>query len=129
MSYKLLKQAADQLDALATELEATQKKVASAEVVKTAAADDQKTGRLALAKVAADKLFSVGLISSAEKRDQFAAEITDPAVALQKLAKLADHVAVPSLGTVVLDKHIKEASSEDVWALHVQSTLSRLNIK
>jgi hypothetical protein len=139
MSYKLLKQAADQLDKLASELEASEKALAQATAqAKTAAAtpapvkpsEDEKAARLSQAKLAADKLLEAGLLSSAEKRDQFAAEIVDPVVAIQKIAKLAETVSVPRLGRVVVDEtQTKVASSDDVWAGHVRSALSRLNLK
>lgn len=139
MSYKLLKQAADQLDALANKLEAAEAAAAanavkSAAVTKTAsdqASADLKTKRISLAKTAADKLLAAGLLSSAEKRDQFAAEITDPDVALAKLAKFAESVTLPALGKVVRDEttQTKVANSEEVWANSVNATLSRLNLK
>lgn len=147
MSYKLLKQAADQLDALATALEAAEvskqgvqktaaeikaaeEKVAAEKAAAEKTAADLKTKRLALAKTAADKLLEAGLLSSPEKRDLFAAEITDPEVALQKLAKLAESVTVPKVGVVVSEgTQNKVASSDEVWAQSVVATLSRLNLK
>jgi hypothetical protein len=130
MSYKLLKQAADQLDKLATELEASEKQLAQAKVVKTASADD-KAQLIAQAKVAADKLLEAGLLSSTEKRDQFAAEIVDHKVAIEKLAKLASAAQVPRMGKVVVDEttNLKTASSDEAWDTRARAALARLNIK
>lgn len=134
MSYKLLKQAADQLDKLATELEASEKllaqtKVAAAQPAKASA--DEKAELLSLAKVAADKLLEAGLVSSAEKRDQFAAEIVDHKVAIQKIAKLAASAQVPRMGRVVVDDtaQTKVASSDESWDTAARAVLSRLNLK
>ena len=140
MSYKLLKQAADQLDKLASDLEAADKAVADAKAqveaqAKTAATKpeqtaDDKAARLAKAKVAADKLLEVGLLSSPEKRDLFASEIVDPDVAIAKIAKLAESVQLPRLGKVVVDETTtKVASSDDVWDQRARAALNRLNIK
>jgi hypothetical protein len=130
MSYKLLKQAADQLDQLATELEASEKKLATVQVVKTASADE-KAQLLSHAKVAADKLLEVGLLSSAEKRDQFAAELVDHKVAIEKIAKLAAATQVPRLGRVVVDEKTttKIAGSDEAWDTRARAALVRLNIK
>ena len=140
MSYKLLKQAADALEKLASDAEAAEKAAAEAKAqvearAKTAAAKpeqtaDEKAARLAKAKVAADKLLEVGLLSSPEKRDLFAAEIVDPDVAIQKIAKLAESVQLPRLGKVVVDETtVKVASSDDVWDQRARAALNRLNIK
>lgn len=130
MSYKLLKQAADQLEQLATELEANEKKLAEAKVVKTAAADD-KAQLLVHAKVAADKLLEAGLLGSAEKRDQFAAQIVDPVVAIEQLGKLAGAVQMPRMGKVVVDTptQTKVAGSDEAWDTRARAALVRLNIK
>jgi hypothetical protein len=130
MSYKLLKQAADQLDKLATELEASEKQLAQAKVVKTASADD-KAQLLVHAKVAADKLLEAGLLSSAEKRDQFAAEIADHTVAIDKLGKLAAAAQMPRMGKVVVDDkpQTKTAGSDEAWDTRARAALVRLNLK
>jgi hypothetical protein len=131
MSYKLLKQAADQLDKLATELEASEKQLAQAKVVKTASADD-KAQLLVNAKVAADKLFEAGLLSSAEKRDQFAANIADHTVAIEQLGKLASAAQMPRMGKVVVDDtktQTKTAGSDEAWDTRARAALTRLNIK
>lgn len=130
MSYKLLKQAADQLDQLATQLEASEKLVAQTKVA-AAKGEDEKAQLLALTKVAADKLLEAGLLSSAEKRDQFAAEISDHKVAIEKIAKLASAAQVPRMGRVVVDERTqtKVASSDESWDTAARAALNRLNIK
>jgi len=130
MSYKLLKQAADQLDKLATELEASEKQLAQAKVVKTASADDQAQ-LLVHAKVAADKLLEAGLLSSAEKRDQFAANIADHKVAIEQIGKLAAAAQMPRMGKVVVDDkpQTKTAGSDEAWDTRARAALVRLNIK
>jgi len=131
--HKLLKQAADELDAVAAALEASEKKVAevqkAASQAKTAevkVADN--TAKLGgLAKVAADKMLSVGLISSAEKRDGVAAELLSHEAALAKLAKLAEMVSVPKLAQVVPgDTSTKTGSADEAWAAHAQKALAKL---
>lgn len=151
MSYKTLKTAADALEVLAAELEAAQRqtkvaeakadealaKVAQAEtrqvqLAKTAAAKDEETKakRASLAKVAADRLLDKGLLSTTEKRDQFAAELLSPDVALAKIAQLTEFVSVARLGTVVVDEEQhKTASAEDSWARHVQSASNKLGLR
>ena len=96
-----------------------------------AKADDGKAQLLALTKVAADKLLEAGLLSSAEKRDQFAAEIADHKVAIEKIAKLASAAQMPRMGKVVVDtqSQTKVASSDEAWDTHARAVLTRLNIK
>jgi len=134
MTYKLLKQAADELDALATALEASDKKVAEvrklaaqAKTAEVKVADN--TAKLGgLAKAAADKMLSVGLISSAEKRDGTAAELLSHEFALAKLAKLAEMVSVPKLAQVVPSDsaQTKTGSADEAWTAHAQKALARL---
>lgn len=137
MSYKLLKQAADQLDKLATELEASEKqlaqtKVAAAQPAPSAQAlADEKAKLLSHAKVAADKLLDAGLLGSVEKRDQFAAQIVDHKTAIEQLGKLASAAQMPRMGRVVVDgeTHLKTASSADTWDTAARAALARLNLK
>ncbi len=131
--HKLLKKAADELDAAAAALDASDKKLA--EVQKTAgqaktaqvkvADNTAKLGELA--KTAADKMLSVGLISSAEKRDAVAAELISHETALAKLAQLTGYVSLPKLATVVPSDpaQTKSASADDVWAAHAHKALAK----
>lgn len=139
-TYKLLKTAALQLEASASELEAAQAKIAAAEQKAAAAAantkvaaaesDSVKAGRTKLAKLAADKLLNCGMLSSTEKRDQFVTEILNHDQALTKIAKLAEHVKAPKLGSVVVDDTAsKVESADDVWTKHANAALSKLNLK
>ncbi len=134
MTYKLLKQAADELDAVAAALDASDKKLAevqkAATQAKTAAVKvADNTAKLgSLAKVAADKMLSVGLISSAEKRDSVAAELMSHEAALAKLAKLSEIVSVPKLAQVVPSDpaQTKTGSADEAWTAHAQKALARL---
>jgi len=139
-AYKLLKTAAFQLEASASELESAHKKVAAAEQkavaasaqtkVAAAESDGVKAERTKLAKLAADKLLSAGMLSSPEKRDQFVAEILDHNQALTKIAKLAGHIRAPKLGSVVIDpSETKIESADDVWNKHASAALQNLNLK
>lgn len=133
MTYKLLKQAADQLEALATALEASDKKVAEvqtkaaqAKIAETKVADN--TAKLGeLAKTAADKMLSAGLISSAEKRDAVAAELISHESALAKLAQLTGFVNLPKLAQVVPgESQTKVGTADDAWNTHAQKALAKL---
>lgn len=123
--YRILHYTANQLDDAATLLEqATLTKQASAVSV-------DRAKLAALAKTAGDKLLKAGLISSPEKRDIFISEIMSHEAALHKLAKLADVVAVPSIGKVTKTAAPvqPQVTSEDVWARHVLSAMSRLGTR
>ena len=132
-AYKLLKTAAAQLEASASALEAAeQKAVSAAASTKTAAAESAgaKADRAKLAKLAGDKLLQAGLLSSADKRDQFVTEILNHNQALTKIAKLAEHVRAPKFGSVVVDESVsKTESADDVWTKHANAALHSLNIK
>lgn len=81
-----------------------------------------------LAKLAADKLYAKGMLSSPELRDRFAAEIINPVQALEALAKAAEYVeAEPAqkLGTVVPANDAVE-TSDDVWQRRASAALSKL---
>jgi hypothetical protein len=141
-AYQLLKTASAEVSKLADALEAAHKDLASAketvkvaeakaEQTKTASvkvAEDQKAAKAKLAKTAADKLLDAGLLSSTEKRDQFAAQILDHNVALTKIAELAKFAQAPKVGTVVVDDTAKASNSADeVWAKKVAEVNARLN--
>ena len=134
MTYKLLKKAADELEAMATKLEESDKKLAEVQA-KTAQAKTAQvkvadnTAKLGeLAKTAADKMLSVGLISSAEKRDAVAAELISHEAALAKLAQLTTFVSLPKLATVVPGEttQTKSASADDAWAAHAHKALAKI---
>ena len=136
--YKMLKAAAAAIDFAAGRIEEqeTRAKVASE---KLAAADKTKTasekesaGHKAelgtLAKVAADKLLESGLLSNAEKRDQFASTCLDHKSALAQLGKLASLVQAPKLGSVVAAGNAVgvEKTANQAWDERAAGHLARL---
>jgi len=119
MSNELLKQAADQIEKLAAQNADLQAQLAKLTEVKTASEKtdaDAKAKIADLAKVASQNLLDAGLLSTDEKRDAFTATlISNPAVALDCLAKTAGYVRAPKLGSVVVETTAKTASANDSW--------------
>lgn len=142
-TYKNLKIAADQLEALAAKLEAADKATAqfkaaaakaekeaklaadkAAELVKAAEAKatEVKTASAKLpepkvaekAKLAAEALRKSAMLSSSESQDKFAAAVANShEAALEQLAKLASHVRPPKVATVVVDNSTSDAPTAD----------------
>jgi dsDNA-binding SOS-regulon protein len=129
MSAELLKQAADQIEKLVaqnTELQAQLAKHAETKLASDKADADAKAKIADLAKVAAQNLRNAGLLSTDEKRDAFAAKlISSPDTALDCLAKTAEFVRAPKLGSVVVETTAKTASANDSWDQAVARGLSR----
>lgn len=124
-AYKQLKTAADKLDAMASDLEAAHKAKLAAQkdaatklaAAKTAAAKPTIDPKVAeQAKVAADKLRSAGLISSADNANHFASEVANShELALKQLAKIAEHVKAPRTARVVVDQVKTAESADSMW--------------
>ncbi len=95
-----------------------------------AASDKEKAEIAELAKTAAEKLRSRGLLANQERADKFASEIiNDRKQVYQALAKVADHVnTMPSLGKAA---HASETdqpveSADATWDRLANSALSTL---
>lgn len=136
MTTAMLKTAADQIESLVTELEASQAKVAALETqlghAKTAAASDVKVAeetKAAIAdkaKTAAAKLREVGLLSTDERRDSMATKLAaDASAALDLLVKCAELVRVPKIGSVVVDNTAPVESADSAWDRRVASGSSK----
>jgi hypothetical protein len=143
MSAKLIKQAADTIEAQATKIaelesalttktEENTKLAAELSSSKDAGSKRDQAAQEAaakiapLAKTAADKLFDRGLLSSPERRDQFAANVLSHEKALDALTKVADYIdSAPKVGTVVINE-TKPETADDVWDRHTVSALNRL---
>lgn len=128
MSKELLKQAADKIEELEKALaEKTAECVKLAEHIqseKTAAdkhqadAEKTQTDRVAVAKVAADKLLTKGAISTSENADKWTALVSqDHGQALKALSKLAELVndSAPKVGTLVVSGEGQTKSANEVW--------------
>ena len=119
MSKELLIKAAEQIEQLAAENTSLKAQLASSAQAKTASAkgDADAQAKLAgLAKVASQNLRNAGLLSTDERRDAFAATlISHPETALDCLAKTAEFVRAPKLGSVVVDTTVKTASANATW--------------
>ena len=149
--YKHLKTAADKLDAqaelldkVAEALDAAEASVKTAEakaekavadaeakLSKTANAKEASKAELApLAKTAADAIRDVGLLSSNEQADQFAAQILDHKQALGKLAQLSKYVGIPKRASVVVDTQgSKPETADERWDAKARAALNSLHLE
>jgi hypothetical protein len=129
VTAKQIKQAAETIDGLSAVVEhqraalkTANATIASMGAVKTAAATAAvDTRRLAgLAKKAAASLLQNGLISTPERAETFAAEISDPAKALIALEKFAAHTGTARKVAAVVPDHALslQESADDVWDRH-----------
>lgn len=139
MNGKQIKQAAETMEALADSLEAeqaahaktaaelktVQSKLAEATTQKKTAAEAIQN-RKVLAKRAAAALLQSGLITTPERAESFAQEITDPDKAVIALHKFAEASAkAPKTASVVEDNTGGHAplSSDEVWDNHARQHL------
>ncbi len=139
--HKQLKTAADKLEQLAadngahlTKIAELEKKLASAtQHVKTAGAEGEaKKAKLAgLAKTAAEKLRTAGMISSSEMSDTFAAQVLDHETALAKIATLAEQIKPVKMASVMIDSAASAATPDAnaVWDRQVQGHAGKLPVR
>ena len=142
MNGNQIKKAAETMEALADQLEASEASrtktaselsTANARIAelegqlleKKTASESVTENRKALAKRAAATLLDAGMISTPERAESFANEIVDPDTALVALHKFAEHSAkAPKVASVVPDDAPAEVqSSDDVWDSHARSYL------
>lgn len=133
--HKQLKTAADQLEKLAVENgslstqvgELTKKLAAASQQTKTAGTvvEANKAKLAGLAKTAAEKLRTAGMLSTPEMGDAFAAQILDHSTALSKLAALAEQIKPVKTATVMVDPVVAEPTSDAVWDRSIQSHSGR----
>ncbi len=125
------KQAADKAAEQVKTAQAKVDELTAASQIKTAAdkaaAETEKAKRADLAKQAADRLVSTGLLTD-KLRDKFAAAIVnDHNHAVENLAKLAGQIpATHRLGKVTVDHTPMHKSAEQVWAESVRQVNSKL---
>lgn len=130
---KQIKTAADTIDDLAKDLEASQKKLAAAQSelaatkaakvtaegqVKSASAkvEEQKAELAKRAKTAAAALKTAGLLSSDRAADEFASVVLDHGKALEQLTKFASVTPTARrTSRVVVEGQTKTASANDVF--------------
>jgi hypothetical protein len=137
--YAQLKVAAAQCDAAATQLDEAEKAVKTAEAtaaakvkevqtkVASVAKDEVEIARLA--KMAAAKIREAGLLSSEAQADQFASQIRDPRIALQKMAEVAGYVHAPKLGSVVKSGSVSASetpTADEAYETRARKHLARL---
>ncbi len=130
MSKELLKQAADRIEELEKALETKSAEcVTLAESIKSektaaeeaqAAADKVHTERVAVAKVAADKLLNNGGLSTSEKADQWAALVSGShEQSLKALSKLAELIpSAPRVGQLVVTGEQPKTANE-AWDFQI----------
>ena len=139
MNGKQIKKAAETMEALAdsleaeqaahaktaAELKATQAKLAEVSAQKKTAAEAVENRKI-LAKRAAAALLQSGHISTPERAESFANEITDPDKAVIALHKFAEYSAkAPKTASVVEDNSGASApqTSDEVWDSHARQHL------
>lgn len=128
--HKQLKTAADQLEKLAnengslsTKVGELEKKLATAtQQTKTAgtAVEANKAKLAGLAKTAAEKLRTAGMLSTPEQGDIFAAQVLDHSIALSKLAALAEQIKPVKTATVMVETAVVEPNADAVWNRQIQ---------
>lgn len=127
--HKVLIKSAEALEKVAAELESFKLPTPlPSKPVKTAAdlASEARIGQLA--KQAADKLLSVNLLTTQEKADQWARRVVKHEGALEELQKLASHIQVPRMGSVVVQTQPNlEKDAYAVFETRVRDVMSRLH--
>lgn len=130
-SAELLDSAAAQLDAATTSAEQAKQAAAKATAQAKTASAAQAVDKAALgqkAKVAAEAVRNAGLLSTPEMADQFAAELLDQGKAIDKIAKLAQHVAPKRASVVVDDSHVPQETADTNWDKTAAQVLQRLHL-